>query len=72
MTATTLDRRPPLGVLSPAARFVLAVIVATVLLVSAFVIGRASAPTHTLRSIISVPAATSHTVVDACRIGRPC
>jgi hypothetical protein len=51
-------------------RLLLAVFVTAVLLVAVFVAGRTSAPTHTVRSIVTVPATAD--VSTLCHRGKPC
>lgn len=74
MAITTIERRPPLELLRPLSRLVLAALVTIAVFVAAFVIGRVSAPTHTVRSVVTVPAV--HTVspngLENCRAGQPC
>ena len=72
MTATTINNRASFDLFRPLVRLALAAIVTVALLVAAFVVGRATAPTHTVKSIVAVPIHSVLTVADACHIGRPC
>ncbi len=71
MTATTIDPRTALRLRRLERRLLIAVAIAAVLLAAAFVVGRITAPDHTVRSIVTVPA-TVHQAADICRLGRPC
>jgi hypothetical protein len=71
MTATTIDQRTPFNLVFPALRLLLAFAIAIAVLAATFVVGRASAPTHTVRTVVTVPAAAS-APTDSCRRGRPC
>jgi hypothetical protein len=68
MTTTTLPSNLPSGRLS-SVRVAIVLAVAAVLLVATFAVGRASAPSHTVQSIVGVPSAAAATGV--CRVG-PC
>ena len=72
MAATTIDHRPTLRVLQPAVRLLLAVAFTVGLLAAAFAIGRASAPSHEVRSPVPVPAVAATAPADACQVGRLC
>ena len=74
MTTITFDERAPLQLLRSVSRVALAALLAIVLFVAAFMIGRVSAPTHTVRSVVTVPATQSvpAPAVDNCRAGHPC
>lgn len=69
MAATTIDPRTSFH-LGALLRVVLAAVIAAALIAAAFLGGRASAPVHTVRSIVTVPAAAGHPYL--CRSGRPC
>jgi hypothetical protein len=71
MTATTITHGAPKVLPRATLRLLLAVLVAATLLSIAFVVGRASAPTHTVTPVVAVPAAVN-TPEYVCRIGRPC
>jgi hypothetical protein len=71
MTATTLN--PPLthDVRPRAVRAAIVVLIATALLVSMFLVGRLTAPDHTVRTVVTVPTAVAEKIVT-CRMGRLC
>jgi len=72
MTATTIQQ-PTSSALSHALlRFALAIVLAVVLFAGAFAAGRATSPTHTVRSIVTVPATTNDGLSSACGVGRAC
>jgi hypothetical protein len=75
MTSTTIQRSAPLSSVRSVPRFVFAVVFAVVLIAAAYAVGRATSPTHTIHSVITVPAAASAPAdgpTDACRHGRAC
>jgi hypothetical protein len=72
MTATTINRPAPLELSRAIWRFVFGTLLMLVLVAGAFAIGRASAPTHTVRSVVTVPAAPTVSIADTCHPGRPC
>lgn len=65
MTTTTFDPRQT-ELQASSRRFVLAAIVTIALLAAVFMIGRVTAPTHTVRSIVTVPAAATAGASDSC------
>jgi hypothetical protein len=72
MTSTTIERPAPSALLHSLLRFTVAVVLAAVLFAGAFAAGRATSPTHTIRSIVTVPVASADGPTDACRAGRAC
>ncbi len=72
MTATTINTRPPLELPRRLWRLALAPMMAAGLLAGSFAVGRASAPTHTVRSVVTVPGASAPAPADVCRLARPC
>jgi hypothetical protein len=72
MTATTIEQPASSALLHTLLRFTFAVVLAVVLSVGAFAVGRATSPTHTVRSVVTVPAASADGSADVCHIGRAC
>lgn len=72
MTATAIHRPARLELSRAIWRFMLGALLMLVLVAGAFAVGRASAPTHTVRSVVTVPASPATSIADTCRAGRPC
>jgi len=75
MTTATIDRRQPLPLFQSLSRLAVAALVMIAVFVGAFVIGRGSTPTHTVRSVITVPAtspAPTAQPLENCHVGQPC
>jgi hypothetical protein len=71
MTATTINPSITQDVRPRSARAAVVFLIAAVLIVSMFFVGRFTAPSHTVHPVVAVPIAS----VDqpyACRMGRPC
>jgi hypothetical protein len=72
MTSTTIDRPASSVIDSTAVRLLLAVVFAIALFAAAFAAGRATSPSHTVRTVVTVPAASGAGHTDACHLGRAC
>ncbi len=72
MTSTTIGRSAPSALLHSLLRLTFAVVLAAVLFAGAFAAARATSPTHTNRSVVTVGATSDDGLTDACRAGRAC
>src|SRR3954466_10305959 len=73
MHATTIHRPVLLTAPRSVLRVIVALLIATALLATAFVVGRTSAPTRTIHSVVTAPAAASDVPNHACpRMGGAC
>jgi hypothetical protein len=72
MASTTIDRSAPSTLLRSLPSFAFAVLLAVVLVAGAYAIGRATAPNHTIRSIVTAPAAPVDRPTNSCPLGRAC
>jgi hypothetical protein len=72
MNAIAIDR-PTTGLIRSTWQLVAALAVALVLVVAAFAAGHAMSTTKTVRTVVTVPAASvSASTLDDCHIGRAC
>lgn len=72
MTTTTFDMGAPERTVRSLMRLAITVLFAIALFAAAFAVGRVSAPTRTVRSVVTVPAPQSVSALDDCRAGRAC
>ena len=72
MTTTTIDHRAPVELFRPVMRLALAAVLAVALLVSAFVVGRATASSRSTTPGVTRPAASVPAPADFCSPGRLC
>jgi hypothetical protein len=71
MTATTLNPSITHDVRPRSLRAAIVILVATVLLALMFFVGRLTAPSHTVHSVVTVPTASVEQP-ETCRMGRLC
>ena len=72
MTSSTIDRPASPVIDNTAVRLLLAVAFSIALFAAAFAAGRATSPTRTARTVVTVPAASGAGHADACRLGQAC
>ena len=72
MATATITQHSSFGRLRPALRVAVFAVIAVAILVGTFAVARVSAPTHTVRTVVTVTAPDPSTA-DGCRVGRgPC
>jgi hypothetical protein len=67
MATTTITQPASFDRLRSALRFAVFAIIAVAILVATFVVARVSAPTHTVRTVVSVTAPAA-SAADGCRV----